>query len=800
MEQILQGLGYGFRGLVRRPGMTAVAMLILSIGIGSTTAVFSVVNGILIEPLPFPDPNRLVRIFEENLEKDRRRSGVSPTNFQSWSLENQSFEQISILSQDSLVLTESGAPERILVGLVSPSFFSMLGVEMIHGRSFRSEDGRRGGEKVAVADFEFWKTRLGGDKDRLGRTLAFGDRRIRIVGVLPAGFRFGDQPSLWQPKTFDPSETTEAMRGARYLQVLGRLKEGVAIDRAESELDSLTHRLSGNSGWSVSVQPLLEQIVGDHRRSLTLLFAAVGFVLLIACMNVANLLLSRGLNRTREIAVRSALGATRFRLIRQMLVESSILFLLSGFLGVVLAMWSVNPLLALAPSELPRIDNVMIDGTFVGFALVLSLTTGLLFGLIPAFRLSRNDLRKPLHAIGHSIPSRPGRNFSMSSLIVLQIALSVVLLVGSGLIIQSFFTLRGVDTGFDAGESLTFSLALPETRYPEDALRADFVDRLLDGTRSIPGLEAIGASTNVPLTGSRMSFGYRVPDEEGTSGSQRFAQYHASTPGYFRAIGIPLLSGRDFRPIDRRGSAPVVIVNEALARLHWPEDEPVGKRIAVASRGGSQEREVIGVVSNVRHVTLRSEPAPELYVPYAQDSWPFLTVVLRSDREPSTLIPLLRDRLSHLDEGLPLDRVRTTESFVMEQVSSLRFQALLLSLFAGTALVLAAAGIYGVFSFLVAQSTRTVVIRLALGAQRTSVARSFVVKGLMLAGVGVAVGVASSLGLNRLIASLLFEVSPTDPITYALVAAVFAAVVIAACYLPARRAARLDPAQVLRSE
>ncbi len=797
MTDLLRDVRFGFRRLAKAPGFTLAAVATLALGIGASTAIFSVVNPVLLQPLPYPDSDRLVAIWEENQDRDLPGTAVSPPNFAAWSERSTSFDGLSIVSRGNLVLTREGEPRRVLATHVSPSFFQLLGVRPLLGRGFLVDDGRGQGSETAILSNSAWKRLFGGDPAVVGSTVQAEEGLVMVVGVLPKDFYFPEASDLWLAKSLTAEESSEAMTGARYLSVIGRLKAGTGPTAATSELNQLTHSKPVNRGWRVRMTPLLERTVAGHRTGLALLAAAVAMLLVIACANVANLILFRASGKGRELAVKSAIGATRGRLVREALVENLLLFLAGGLAGFLLCVWSVEPLLALAPRGLPRASFVRVDGTVLAFSMVASLLTGLIFSSIPSIRLARIDLNSTLKSSAVVSASLGGRRLR-KALVVGEVTIAFVLLLAASALTLSFVRITSAPLGFDPGGALSFSLSLPSGRYPDDDRRKQFADRLLAGFEPLSGVERAGLSTNLPLTGSSMTFGFRVDGAE--EPKEQYGQYHAASPGYFAAMGIPLRQGRFFDGRDRPDAVAVVIVNETLARANWPQGNAVGRRLTVASRNGLVLREVVGVVGDVRHVSLSSEEVPELYVPYAQDPWPFFSVVLRAGTDGASLSDAARQVVAEVDPNLPVDGVGELLELVRQASAPRRFLMTALTLFGGAGLLLAAVGIYGVVAAGVHQRLREIGLRMALGAERRQIFRMFLGEGLGLSILGMLIGGAASIAFVRFLAAFVEETSPAEPVLFVVSAAVILLATALACSLPAARASRTDPIRVLRWE
>jgi putative ABC transport system permease protein len=780
--------------LLKKPGFTTVVLITLALGIGANTAIFSVVNGVLIQPLPFKKPDRLVAVREINPKFSNEPIGASFPNFKDWEEQNQVFEHIAAYSGQVLTLIGEDEPLRVSAQNVSSAFFAMLGAEPILGRAFLPEEEKTGQRKVVVLSHGFWQRRFGGDPAVLDRTLTLDGSAYTVVGVMPAGFRFLRDADLWTP--LNVPATLQQIRGARFLQVVARLKPGMSLEQARAGMGTLAQQLESeysqsNSGWGVSLVTLQDKLVGNVKLGLLVLLGAVGFVLLIACANVANLLLTRGTTRQKEIAIRVALGAGRRRVIQQLLTESTLLALLGGGLGLLLALWGIDALRALSPSNLPRIEEIRIDRSVLAFALTVSLLTGLLFGLAPARQATRVDLQEALKEGGGSSAGR--RKLLRGLLVVSEIALSLILLVGAGLLGRSLLALLSVDPGFRTENLMTMELSLPQYKYRQEQQQTEFFQQLLERAESLPGVRAVALTTILPLSGneSKNSFTIEGRDSDG----KNWARLQTISPDYFRTMSIPLLNGRPFSTHDAKAGAPdVVIINEIMAQRFWPDQDPVGKRILFGDSGST----IVGVVGNIRHTGLGAEHEPEMYLPV--ESSRTMVLVARADSEAIALAAPLRALVHSIDKDQPVENVRTMEEVVSRSVAQPRFLAILLSVFATLALALAAVGVYGVMAFSVAQRTREMGIRMALGAQPRDILRLVLGQGMVLAIIGVAAGLLGSFAITRLMSSLLYRVSATDPITFIVISLLLTGVALGASFMPARRALKVDPMVALRHE
>jgi predicted permease len=811
VQTFWQDLRYGARVLMKQPGFTLIAVITLALGIGANTAIFSVVNAVLLRPLPYRDAGRIVAIQELGPQGDRRQ--VTPANFLDWRAQNTVFAQLAAIRSRQSNLANDGQAERIETAITSANFFEVFGARPQAGRLFAPADEQAGHAPVVVLSHRLWQRRFGGEANAVGKQLILDGKSYTIVGVAPAGFQYPDKAELWFPplrlapeinETFDVTQT----RGFGYLSAVAWLKPAVSLEQAKAEMETITARLrkqypETNNNRFNRVVPLQTHLVGETSRLLWLLFGAVGCVLLIACANVANLLLARATTRRRELAVRAALGATRGRMLRQLLTESLSLALAGGLLGLLLAWWGVDALTRLLPANFPRLGEIALDPPALGFALLASLATAIIFGLAPSWQSARIELQEALKESARgSAGSR--RNRLRGALVTAEVTLSLSLLVGAGLLFRSFLRLQAVDAGFDAGGVLTMRLAPSGTNFREDPQYIGFYQKVADKIAAIPGVEAVGAINTPPLSGGGETFDFRIEGEPEKPVDQwPGANYRNVTPDYFRAMKIPIMQGRAFTERDN-GSAPlVVIINQAAAARHFAGQNPVGKRVTFGGRDRSGQpiwHEIVGVVANVRSLELKDEAEPEIYTAARQDAFAGMTFVIRASVEPASLGTAVRQATREVDPAQPVSDLRTMESVVVEAVTQPRFNLTLLGLFGGLALLLSAAGIYGVTSYAVAQRAQEIGIRKALGAQSGDVLRLVIRQGMATVLTGVPIGLALALAATRVMKSLLFGVSATDPPTFAVIALSLTLVAFLACWIPARRAAKADPMVALRSE
>ena len=803
MRTLLQDARFGVRVLWKRPGFTAVALAVLALGVGANTAIFSVVNAVLLRPLPYPGSERIVAFDGVNPARGVKQSNMSAPDFADWKAQAHSFEALSIYTEGGSNLTGGGEPERVTAGWVGTDFFRAMGVGAALGRALLPEDENPGAANVVVISHGLWQRHFGADPAAVGRKVELGGRSREVVGVMPPGFDFPRRAEVWGPLQL---EAAKEPRDNRSYSVLGRLREGASLAQAQAELDTITARLSEsypvtNAGWGVALAPLKDALVGETRAALFLLLAAVALVLLIACANVANLLLARAAGRRREVALRLALGAGRWRVARQMLTESLMLALAGGALGAGLSVWLTDLLVALAPANTPRLAEASLDARVLLFATAATLLTGLAFGLVPALQASKADLGESLKEGGRG--SSGGRSRVRSALVVAEVALSLLLLAGAGLLVKSFARLQAVSPGFDSGGVLTARVSLPGARYKEPAQKAEFFKALTERLAALPGVEAAGATISLPLGGSNLSVwrGLIPEGRPATPEASEAAAYAVVTPGYFRTMRVPLRSGRVFDERDDANAPKVLVINETLARKVFPGQDAVGRHIHIW-RDEEFPRRVVGVVGDTKHASLDEDDAPQMYVPHAQDAgWGGLSVAVRTrGGDPSALTPALREEVRALDRQLPVYDVKTAGKVLADSTAYRRVTMFLMAGFAAAALLLAGVGLYGVLSYAVAQRTHEIGIRMALGAQGRDVLRLVVRQGMLLTLAGLGLGLGAALLLTRLMEGLLYGVSAADPAVYALVSLLLGAVALLACLVPARRATKVDPMVALRYE
>ncbi|HET9839804.1 MAG TPA: ABC transporter permease [Candidatus Angelobacter sp.] len=813
MDSFLHDLRYAFRVIWRSPGFTIIAVLALALGIGANTAIFSIVNAVVLKPLPYAKPEQLVQVW-------MRFTGIGIPKDQNWvsapefkDLEkNASLSQIAAIDQGSFNININAKPERVQSASVSASFFPMLGIPAQFGRVFLPEEDQPGHGGVVLLSDGLWRRRFGADRGIVGRNLTMNGQPYQIIGVLPRDFQYPRETEVWVPQVFSPRDLSPDSRGNHGLLVIGRIKDGLSLDQARADMQSVSNRIIEENkdypyrrfNFSVVLVPLLEQQVGDIRLALWVMLGAVGLVLLIACANVANLLLVRSSAREREIAVRQALGVSRWRLVRQLLTESTLLGLVGGLAGLLLGYIALRVLVSLSATSYPRVAEAGIDLGVLGFTLLISIATGILFGLAPALHAFRGVTYNSLKEGGHGGTAGAGTQRLRSSLVVVEMAVSLMLLVGAGLLIRSFLRLQDVDSGFRADGVLTLRLALPEQKYAKVEQTRAFYRDLLERVQRLPGVDAAGATTGLPLSGIGWSGTVTIDTQAvPVQDTTPEVDQRPVTPGYFEAMGISLVRGRSFNQHDNETGQPVAIVDETLARTYWPNEEAIGKRLHVGGlQSPSPWMTIVGVVRHVRYRTLEAPSRTELYWPYVQTPFPLgsMSVAVHTSGDPRSLAPAVQREVLAIDPDQPVYRILTMNEIMSASMERRRLSMSLLAIFAGMALVLAAVGLYGVMSYSVAQRAHEMGIRMALGAQTGNLIRLVMGQGLLVAGIGVVAGLAGSALLAGLMSSLLFGTSSIDPLTFASVAAVLMLVALAACFVPAYRAARVDPVIVLRQE
>ncbi|HBB93994.1 MAG TPA: hypothetical protein DC054_01270 [Blastocatellia bacterium] len=811
MDSLFKDIRYGVRSLLKRPGFAAIAVITLALGIGANTAIFSVVNTLLLRPLPFKEPDKLVQVWEANYKRGRNEMPVSYPNFADWRDQNQVFEQIAAYSDTTFNLTDTGEPERIQGEIVSPAIFPLLGIKPVLGRVLLPEEDHPNKVFSVVMTEGLWRRRFNSDQQIIGRTIKLDSENFTVVGVIPNVtdlFELQSDTELWvsvsQSFGFDN-------RYGHYLDVVARLKPGVTREQAQANMDTIAAALaaqypSSNVDHAVRLVPLQQQIVGDFRLAALVLLGAVLFVLLIASANVANMLLARAASRKREVAIRTALGAGRWRIIRQLLTESLLLSALGGAVGLLLALWGVYLLVAFGPADLPRAREVAVDGRVLGFTFAVSLLTGIIFGFVPALQASRPDLNETLKESGRSTTGSAGHRRVRSLLVVSEIALSLMLLVGAGLLMRSFVKLQAVNPGFNPNNVLTMKISLSGPNYQKGAPIIAFHDQLVAKIKALPGVQSVATRSHVPIAAddgyANLSFAIegRLPD----AANRLTAFYNAVSPDYFRTMEIPVLKGRPFEARDDQKAQSVIIINETLARRYFSGEDPIGRRMTLNDEDPKEEdwATIVGIVRDTkpRAVDLTASPVAEMYMPFAQQPQSSTALMIRTTNNPESIAAAVRHEVQTLDKTQLVHSVRTMDRVMSEAVATPRFRTSLLGVFAVVALILAMVGIYGVMSYAVTQRTHEIGIRMALGARAADVLKLLVRNGMWPVLLGVMLGLAGAVGLTRLMVSFLFGVTPTDALTLATVSISLILVALIACCIPARRATKVDPLVALRYE
>jgi len=810
-ESLAQDLRYGLRMLRKSPGFTAVAVLPLALGIGANTAIFSVVYAVVLKPLPYANSEQLFNVFEVQPQQGVRGTGWSYANFAELREQNSVFSEMTGSQHHQLTLTGRDEPSVVNTSVVTAELFSAFGEKPLAGRVFFSDDGKPGAPPVVILSENLWRGSFGADPSLIGSSINLDKRSYTVIGIMPSAFRFPqltESEQLWIPLVQDPLfGSWMERRGGHWLQVTGRLKPGVSVTQAQTELDGIGARLAKtfpaeNNGWAIRMVPLQEMIVENAKTPLLVLLGAVGLVLLIACANIANLLLTRATSRAREIAVRTALGAGRARIVRQLLSETAVLGLLGGVTGIALAYWGVQGLSSLLPSSLPRVNAIRVDNLVMGFALLLSAIVSCAFGLAPALFAANSDLQSSLREGGGRSGESRKRRRARSFLAAGEIALAMVLLVAAGLLLRSFSKLTSVSPGFDVQHIVKADISLPQFQYSTPQQWTAFSDELLARIQAEPGLQDSAVAVPRPIADGCVNLAFDIVGTPPLSaGASRTASYVSVSPDYFRVMGIPLLSGRFFDRRDILSSPRVTLISKTMARLYFPNQDPLGKQLIFGFPPGSGAmREIVGIVGDVRDVSLGQDPGPMMYVPYAQAPFWGANVVVKSTLSPSSVAAAIRQEVQKMDKDLPVTDVETMPDIMETSLAQPRFRTFLLGVFAAMALVLAATGIFGVISYSVSCRTNEIGIRVALGASRSSILSMVLRESLVLTFAGMALGVPCALAASQLLGHLLFNVSANDPATLAAVACTLAAVATLAGYIPARRAMRVDPMVALRYE
>ncbi|HXI91461.1 MAG TPA: ABC transporter permease [Blastocatellia bacterium] len=804
MELLLADIRYASRMLIKRPVFTAVAVITLALGIGANTAIFSVVNAVLLNPLPYANPSELTLIWLQHPPTNQFQQPVSFPDFNDWQAQSQSFERIVATRTVSVNFTDGNEPERVNGARVSAGFLSMLRVKPVAGRDFLESEAQPGGAPVALIGYKLWQERYGGDASLIGRAVSIDTTSYTIVGVLPRSFYYPTPDTqVYIPLIQGKNETA---RGSRFLRLTGRLKPGVSLGEAQAELDIIAGRIAkqypdSNAGVGVQLVPLHEQVVGKIRPALMILFGAAACVLLIACVNVANLLLARATARRAELAVRTALGASRLRLIRQLLTESVLLSLVGGFLGTLIAMWGVPALTSISASSIPRVEEVSVSLKALLFTLVISLATGVLFGIVPALQSSGKRLTENLKEGRRGATGGAMHQRLLNLLVAGEVGLAVVLLAGAGLMVRSFISISGVAPGFNPKGVLTIGIGLTQPIYADIQQQSRFYERLTEKVRALPGVESAAGVNRVPLLGFNSSTSFTFQGKPVQAGNEPTADCRIATPNYFKTMGIPLLKGREFTEHDLKDAPEVVVINQAMAEQFLPNEDPIGKRLQIYPNP-PRWREVVGVVGDVKLLGLDADINPAIYVPLTQNPYAGAMrssyLAVRTSGDPGSVAVPIRGEMKTVDSGVPVAQVRLLEDIVADSVAPQRLIMWLLVAFAGLAALLAAVGIYGVMAYSVTERTHEIGVRMALGAGSTDMLRMVMLDGAKVTAAGIIAGLAAAFALTRVMSTLLYKVSAADPITFAGISALIVCVSLVASYIPARKASHVDPMVALR--
>ncbi|HSO74988.1 MAG TPA: ABC transporter permease [Blastocatellia bacterium] len=810
METLFQDLRYGVRMLLKSPAVTAVAVFSLALGISANTVIFSVINTVLLKSLPYTDADGIVLVWGETPNEGTHRNQVSATDVGDWRNQNSVFEDVATYSSWRPILSGAGEPERVPAMQVGDGYFKIMKGEPILGRTFLPEEQEDGKDFVVILGHGLWQRSFGGDSDIVGKTVVLNSRPYTVVGVLPESFRslptslIGERAEFYRPvaETHDNEE-----RSSRHLRAIARLKPGVPLAQAQAEMNVIAKRLEqeyprDNTGYGVRLVSLSEDTVGGLRPTLLMLVGAVAFVLLIACANVGNLLLARSAGRQKEIAIRSALGAARRRLVRQLLTESVMLAMAGGGLGLLFALWGASLVESVGSKINPMLNSIPIDLRVLGFTVAISALTGIVFGLAPALHISRIDLNESLKEGGGRSVGGASRNRLRGALVVSEVAMALVLLISAGLLIRTVTRLRDVNTGFDPENLLTMNVSLPGAKYPNAPTWIAFYNQIIERIESLPGVKAAGVTSVLPFSGNFDGRGLAVETRPKPRGEEISVDLYIATPGYLRAMEIPLLEGRTLTEQDVEASPFVALVNKTMAEELWPNDDAIGKRIKFPGSDKRPQpwRTVVGVVSNVAQYGLDRKPPMQLYLPESQFPTSFMTLVVRTGSDPAGMTAAIRNEILAVDKAQAVSNIATMEQLLGDSISLRRFSMLLLIGFAGIALTLATVGIYGVISYTVTQRSREIGIRMALGAGRKDILKLVVGQGMTLTLAGVGIGLGAAFGLTRVMEGLLFGVSATDPVTFVVISTVLAGVALGACFVPARRATKVDPMIALRCE
>ncbi len=817
MRSVIKDIQYGIRNLLKRPGYTAIAVITLALGIGANTAIFSVVNAVVLRPLPYADPDRLVMLWETMPGSDRR--SVAPGNFVDWREQNKTFDELAAAFYGNFNVTGDGQPERIDGATITSNFMRVLGAQAQLGRTFLSDDDEHQDRNLVLLSNALWQRRFGGQRDVLNRSITIDDQLYTVVGVMGPGFQFPERSEMWVlgrnrgavPLSLvmqSPNNDWTHERDAHFIRVIGRLKPNATLSQAQSDIAGITRRLEQefpetNRGLGSNVVSLHTQIVGDVRPVLFILLGAVGLVLLIACTNVANLMLARATQRAREMAIRAAVGASRLRLVRQLLTESLLLSSLGGIAGLMVSIWIVDLFVRLSPGDIPRLDQASVDLRLLGFALFVSVLAGIGFGLLPAFHAARTQLNTALKD-GSKGTEGGQRKYARNALVVVEVAFAQVLLVGAALLAISYLRVTQINPGFNPDRVLTAKIAPARQKYPDPKSRSSFYATVLANLQQLPEVESAAMVMSLPLSGASMNRGFRVEGRPEPKADENVTMdFQIISPDYFSTLQIPITRGRVLSAADTENSERVIVINESMARRYWPNENPVGKRLAVGeSSKDTAWRTIVGVVADNRHASLSEMPVPTAFISYKQDleSWPRMGFVIKAKTDAASLTSVVRKTLASVDPTQPVYAIEPMTNLLSASIAQRRFIMSLLGSLAAVGVLLAMVGVYGVISFSVSERTHEIGIRLAVGARTADVLRMVVGQGMKLAVVGIAIGLGAGLALTRLLTSMLFQVSPTDFRTYTAVAIGLSGVALVACYLPARRATKVDPLVALRYE
>lgn len=802
METIWKDIRYAVRRLIANPGFTAIAVVALALGIGANSAIFSVVNSVALKPLPFADPDSLALVFMTNPRNGSLHGSASLPDFKDWQSRNDVFTDMASFRFASFNRTDGSEPERLLGTNVTANFFELLGINPLLGRNFLPEEESQGKNYVVLISYGYWQRSFGSNPAIIGQTITLDGKSATIVGVMPKGMQLpidSDQADLWTPLVTNiPPE-----RGNHFLRTVARLKPGTTIEQAQANMESISQQLQQeypdtNANKGIFVASMREEIVGPFQTALFMLLAAVGLVLLIACANVANLSLAKASARQKEIALRMALGATRGRLIRQLLTESLMLSLVGGLAGLLLALWGVDLLVSIAPADIPRLGEIALDGRALAFTVTVTLLTSLIFGLAPALHASNPHLNESLKEGGRTSAASFRRNPLRGLFVISEVALAVILLVGAGLLIRSFIRLQDVDPGFDPNDVVRVGLSLPETKYEEGYQAAGFVRQMIEKAESIPGAQSVAIGAPLPLSGSNWTLSFVIEGRPVSPSERTSAHWRTVSRGYFKTLRIPLLKGRLFDETDNESSQKVILLNETMARRYFQDEDPIGRRLQIGYDDITCQ--VIGIVGDVRFEGIGLTTQPEMYTFIEQTPMWGFNLLIRTEKDVSGVAAAIRPQVESLDPTLPIYGVKTMREYVNESIASPRFNTLLLGVFAAVAMVLAAVGIYGVMSYSVSQRTQEIGIRVALGASSVSVLRLIVGQGMTLALAGIGIGLAGAFVLTGWMSSLLFGISDKDIVTFVSIPLLLSLVALVACYIPARRAMKTDPMVALRYE